>query len=60
LHGTIGTDRDIILGDGLGPTADPAQGIEQFVDRPVADGFLPDLHGLAQGGKETVPSQILA
>src|SRR5262245_3587474 len=60
LHGTIGTDRHIILGDGLGPTEDPAQGIEQFVDRTVADGFLPDLHLFSHGGKETLPPQILA
>src|SRR6266702_8389822 len=60
LHGTIGTDCHSILGHGLGPTEDPAQGIEQCVDRTIADGFLPDLHGLAQGGKDTVPPHILA
>src|SRR5262249_34085367 len=60
LHRTIGTDCEIILGDSLGSTEDPAQGIEQFVDRTIADGFLPDLHVVAQGGKETVPTQILA
>jgi hypothetical protein len=60
LHRTIGTDRDVILGDGLGSTEDAAQGIEQFVDRTIADGFLPDLHVFPEGGKETVPSQILA
>jgi hypothetical protein len=60
LHRTIGTDCGVILGDSLGPTEDPAQGIEQFVDRPIADGFLPDLHVFPHGGKETVPPQILA
>ena len=55
LHGTIGTNREIILGDGLGPTENPAQGIEQFIDRTIADGFLPDLYVCPQGGKETVP-----
>jgi hypothetical protein len=44
LHRPIGTDREIILGDGLGPTENSAQGIEQFVNRTIADGFLPDLH----------------
>jgi len=60
LHRTIGTDRHIILGDSLGPTENTAQGIEQFVNRPITDGFLPDLHLFSQGGKETVPPQILS
>ena len=60
LHRTIGTDRAIILGDGLGTTEDPAQGIEPCVDRTRADGFLPDLYVFSHGGKETVPPQILA
>jgi len=50
----------MILGDGLGTTEDPAQGIEPFVDRTIADGFLPDLYVFSHGGKETVPPQILA
>jgi hypothetical protein len=54
LHRTIGADRNIILANGLGPTEDPAQGIEQFVDRTIADGFLWDLHVLPQWSKETV------
>jgi hypothetical protein len=32
LHRTVGTDRHIILDNGLGPTEDPAQGIEQLVE----------------------------
>jgi hypothetical protein len=55
LHCAIGTNRAIILRDGLRPTEPPAQGIEQFVDRTLADGFLPELHVFPQGGKETVP-----
>ena len=50
----------IILDNSLGPTEYPAQGIEQFVDGTMADGFLRDLHVLPQGSKETVPPQILA
>jgi hypothetical protein len=60
LHRTIGTDCSVVLSDGLGSTEHPAQGIEQFVDRPIADGFLPDLHLFSHGGKDTVPPQILA
>jgi hypothetical protein len=56
----IGTDCDIILGHGLGPTEDPAQGVEQFVHRTIADGFLLDLHVLPQWGKKTVSPQILS
>src|SRR5262249_30179867 len=60
LDRTIGTDRAIILGDSLGATEDPTQGIEQFVNRTIADGFLSDLHLFSHGGKETVSPQILA
>src|SRR5262249_31673511 len=57
---SVTSQAKIILRDGLRPTEHPAQGIEQFVDRTIADGFLPDLHVFPQRGKETVPPQILA
>jgi len=60
LHRTIRTDGDIVLGNRLGPTEDPAQGIEQFVDGAIADHFLWDLYLFPQWGKETVPPQILS
>jgi len=60
LHSPIGTYGDIVLRNGLGPTEDPAQGIEQFLDGAIADRFLPNLYLFPQRGKETVPPQILA
>jgi hypothetical protein len=60
LPSSIGTDRDSILGHGLGTTPYPAQGIEEFVEGTIADRFLPALHLFPQRGKETVPPHILS
>src|SRR5512145_642485 len=54
LHGTISPTGNIILRDGLGAAADPAQDIEQFVDGAIADRFLRYLHLFPQRSKETV------
>ncbi len=60
LHGRLHPHRDIARGDGLGPTQHTHQRIEQFVHWLIFDGFLRDLHLLAQRSKELEPTQILA
>src|SRR2546422_913334 len=59
LDGGVDTDRDITLGDGFGATEDPQQSIEQLIARAIAHRFLRDLDLFPQGGKETVPFEIL-
>ena len=60
LHCRIEAHGAIALGDGLGPTEDPQQTIEDLLDGAIAHGLLGDLHLFPQGSKETLPPQILA
>ncbi len=60
LDRRVRANRDVTLRNGLGPTEDPDQGIEDLVDRPVADRFLGDGHLLAERGEETPAPEILA
>ena len=52
--------RDVTLRHGLGPTEDPDQGIEDLVDRPVADRVRGDGHWRAERGEETPAPELLA
>src|SRR5919197_6458771 len=60
LDGWIEANGDITLRNRLGPTQDPQQAIEQFVDGTIADRLLWHLDLFPQRGKETLPFAILA
>jgi hypothetical protein len=60
LPGMSGTERDILVGPGLGPPAEPAQGLAECVARPRADGFWLDLPVLPPWGKNTGSPHLLS
>jgi hypothetical protein len=60
LHRWVDANRDMALGNGLRPTEEAQEPIEQFVRRAIADRFLRDLPLFLEGDKEAVSPQLLS